>query len=160
MRSRLTEPKVAVSVVFVLAIFISIMDVTIVNVALPQLGRDLHVGASGVAAVAIGYLVSLAVVIPASGWLGDRFGGKRILLIAIVIFTRASALFWLAQTFGELAKRWASPSRTTSSRPKPLHSPVSPQPTPVGRPPGSTPCASSAEPLVSLCSRQSSPPSA
>jgi len=61
MRSRLTEPKVAVSVVFVLAIFISIMDVTIVNVALPQLGRDLHVGASGVAAVAIGYLVSLAV---------------------------------------------------------------------------------------------------
>jgi len=77
MRNRLAEPKVAVSVVFVLAMFISIMDVTIVNVALPQLGRDLHVGASRVAAVAIGYLVSLAVVIPASGWLGDRFGGHR-----------------------------------------------------------------------------------
>lgn len=102
MRNRLAEPKVAVSVVFVLAMFISIMDVTIVNVALPQLGRDLHVGASGVAAVAIGYLVSLAVVIPASGWLGDRFGGKRILLIAIVIFTLASALCGLAQTFAEL----------------------------------------------------------
>ncbi len=102
MRSRLAEPKVAVSVVFVLAMFISIMDVTIVNVALPQLGRDLHVGASGVAAVAIGYLVSLAVVIPASGWLGDRYGGKRILLTAIVIFTLASALCGLAQTFGEL----------------------------------------------------------
>src|SRR5580693_6172308 len=82
--------------------FMSIMDVTIVNVALPQLGRDLHVGATSVAAVAVGYLVSLAVVIPASGWLGDRFGGKRVLLTAIVIFTLASALCGLAQSLGEL----------------------------------------------------------
>ncbi|MCW2527457.1 MAG: family efflux transporter permease subunit [Pseudonocardiales bacterium] len=90
------------SIVFVTAMFMSIMDVTIVNVALPQLGRDLHVGATGVAAVAVGYLVSLAVVIPASGWLGDRFGGKRILLTAIVVFTLASALCGFAQTLGEL----------------------------------------------------------
>jgi EmrB/QacA subfamily drug resistance transporter len=101
-KERLANQKVAVSIVFVLAMFMSIMDVTIVNVALPQIGRDLNVGATGVAAVAIGYLVSLAVVIPASGWLGDRFGGKRILLIAIVIFTLASALCGVAQTFSEL----------------------------------------------------------
>jgi EmrB/QacA subfamily drug resistance transporter len=82
--------------------FMSIMDITIVNVALPQLGRDLHVGATGVAAVVVGYLVSLAVVIPASGWLGDRFGGKRILLAAVVVFTLASALCGFAQTLGEL----------------------------------------------------------
>jgi EmrB/QacA subfamily drug resistance transporter len=102
MRRRLANQKVAVSVVFVLAMFMSLMDITIVNVALPQLGRDLDVAATGVAAVAIGYLVSLAVVIPASGWLGDRFGGKRILLTAIVIFTLASALCGIAQTFPEL----------------------------------------------------------
>ena len=102
LRERLTSQKVAVSIVFVLAMFMSIMDITIVNVALPQLGRDLNVGATGVAAVAVGYLVSLAVVIPASGWLGDRFGGKRILLTAIVIFTLASALCGFAQTIGEL----------------------------------------------------------
>ncbi len=102
MRNRLANQKVAVSVVFVLAMFMSIMDITIVNVALPQLGRDLGATATGVGAVSIGYLVSLAVVIPASGWLGDRFGGKKILLTAIVIFTLASALCGLAQTFGQL----------------------------------------------------------
>jgi EmrB/QacA subfamily drug resistance transporter len=99
---RLADQKVAVGIVFVLAMFMSIMDITIVNVALPQLGRDLQVDATGVAAVAVGYLVSLAVVIPASGWLGDRFGGKRILLTAVVIFTVTSALCGLAQTLPEL----------------------------------------------------------
>ncbi|MEO6885692.1 MAG: DHA2 family efflux MFS transporter permease subunit [Jatrophihabitantaceae bacterium] len=102
LKARLSNQKVAVGIVFVMAMFMSIMDITIVNVALPQLGRDLHVGATGVAAVAVGYLVSLAVVIPASGWLGDRFGGKRILLTAIVIFTLASVLCGFAQSLAEL----------------------------------------------------------
>lgn len=94
--------KVAVSVVFVTTLFMNIMDVTIVNVALPTLGRDLHVQATAVSAVSIGYLVSLAVVIPASGWLGDRFGYRRVLLSAVVLFTAASVLCGLAQTFTEL----------------------------------------------------------
>jgi EmrB/QacA subfamily drug resistance transporter len=98
----LSRQKVAVSVVFVSAMFMSIMDIAIVNVALPSIGRDLHTGATSVAAVSIGYLVSLAVVIPASGWLGDKFGGKRVLLTAIVIFTLASVLCGLSQSFGQL----------------------------------------------------------
>ena len=97
MREVLSRPKVAVSVVFVSAMFMSIMDIAIVNVALPSIGRDLHVGPTSVDAVSIGYLVSLAVVIPASGWMGDRFGGKRVLLTAIVIFTVASALCGLSR---------------------------------------------------------------
>jgi EmrB/QacA subfamily drug resistance transporter len=101
-REFLSRPKVAVSIVFVMAMFMSIMDVTIVNVALPNIGRDLHVGATNVDAISIGYLVSLAIVIPTSGWLGDHFGGKRVMLAAIVIFTGASVLCGLAQTFGEL----------------------------------------------------------
>jgi len=99
---RQMNQKVAVSVVFVAAMFMNIMDITIVNVALPQLGRELDVAPTAVSAVSIGYLVSLAVVIPASGWLGDRFGMKRVLLTAIVIFTVASALCGAAQTFSEL----------------------------------------------------------
>src|ERR1700759_1895629 len=99
---RQMNQKVAVGGVFVLAMFMNIMDVTIVNVALPQLGRQLHASPTAVSAVSIGYLVSLAVVIPASGWLGDRFGTKRILLIAIVVFTLASALCGVAQTFIQL----------------------------------------------------------
>src|SRR5580698_7040617 len=94
--------KVAVSVVFVAAMFMSIMDVTIVNVALPTIGREFHVSPTAVDSISIGFLVSLAVFIPASGWLGDRLGGKRVLLTAIVVFTGASALCGLATSLPEL----------------------------------------------------------
>jgi EmrB/QacA subfamily drug resistance transporter len=94
--------KVAVSVVFVAAMFMSIMDVTIVNVALPTIGRDFAVSPTAIDSISIGFLVSLAVFIPASGWLGDRFGGKRVMLTAIVVFTLASALCGLASSLGEL----------------------------------------------------------
>jgi EmrB/QacA subfamily drug resistance transporter len=94
--------KVAVSVVFVAAMFMSIMDVTIVNVALPTIGRDFAVSPTAIDSISIGFLVSLAVFIPASGWLGDRFGGRRVMLAAIVVFTVASALCGLATSLGEL----------------------------------------------------------
>jgi EmrB/QacA subfamily drug resistance transporter len=94
--------KIAVSAVFVAAMFMSIMDATIVNVALPTIGRDFQVATTAVDAVSIAFLVSLAVFIPASGWLGDRFGGKRVLLAAIVVFTAASALCGLASSLAEL----------------------------------------------------------
>ncbi|MGI8851618.1 MAG: DHA2 family efflux MFS transporter permease subunit [Acidimicrobiales bacterium] len=90
------------SVVYVAALFMSIMDITIVNVALPTLGRDLRVQQASVESVAIAYLVSLAVFIPASGWLGDRFGGRKVLLTAVVLFTGASALCGLAQSLSQL----------------------------------------------------------
>jgi EmrB/QacA subfamily drug resistance transporter len=94
--------KIAVSVVFVAAIFMNIMDATIVNVALPTIGRQYHVRPDSVDTVVIAYLVSLATFIPASGWLGDRFGGRRILMLSIVVFTVASALCGAAQNLGEL----------------------------------------------------------
>jgi EmrB/QacA subfamily drug resistance transporter len=82
--------------------FISILDATIVNVALPTIGRDFAVSATAVDSISISFLVSLAVFIPASGWLGDRFGGKPVLLTAIAVFTVASALCGLASSLGEL----------------------------------------------------------
>ena len=101
MQARVSE-KVAVSIVFVAAMFMSIMDVTIVNVALPTIGRDFAVTPTAVDSISIGFLVSLAVFIPAAGWLGDRFGGKRVLLVAIAVFTLASALCGLASSLAEL----------------------------------------------------------
>src|SRR5712672_791520 len=98
----LVSEKVAVSVVFVAAMFMSIMDTTIVNVALPTIGRDFAVSPTSVDSVSIAFLVSLAVFIPASGWLGDRFGGKRVLLTAIAVFSVASALCGVASSLGEL----------------------------------------------------------
>ncbi|GHO86353.1 MDR family MFS transporter [Dictyobacter formicarum] len=90
------NPKISVSVVFVAAMFMSIMDGTIVTVALPSLGRQFGVSGTGIDAVVVGYLVSLAVVIPASGWLGDRFGTKRIFLSALALFSITSAMCGLA----------------------------------------------------------------
>ena len=102
MRERQMDQKVAVAVVYVAAMFMAIMDTTIVNVALSTLGRHFHVSTDGVDAVSIGYLVSLGVFIPISGWLGDRLGGRRTLLGAISIFVVASALCGLSTSFGEL----------------------------------------------------------
>jgi EmrB/QacA subfamily drug resistance transporter len=96
MHHRQLDPKISVSIVFVASMFMSIMDTTIVNVALPSLGRQFSVPTTAIDAVVVGYLVSLAVVIPVSGWLGDRFGTKRIFLIALALFSVASALCGLA----------------------------------------------------------------
>jgi EmrB/QacA subfamily drug resistance transporter len=101
-RAPLINQKIAVCIVFVSAMFMNIMDVTIVNVALPSMGRDLHVAGTGISAVSIAYVVSIAVVIPLSGWLGDRFGDRNILLVAIVVFTFSSALCGLSQNLGEI----------------------------------------------------------
>jgi EmrB/QacA subfamily drug resistance transporter len=100
--SRRISQKISVSVVFVAAMFMNIMDITIVNVALPAIGRQFAVTEASLDAVATGYLVSLAVFIPAAGYLGDRFGTKHILLLAIGLFTTASVLCGLAGSLGEL----------------------------------------------------------
>jgi EmrB/QacA subfamily drug resistance transporter len=102
MSSRVISQKVAVSVVYASAMFIAVMDLTIVNVALATIGRDFHASAAGVAETVIGYQVAVALSIPAAAWLGDRLGPRQVLLGSIVIFTAASALCGLAGSLGEL----------------------------------------------------------
>ncbi|MFL4907870.1 MDR family MFS transporter [Streptomyces sp. MMS24-I2-30] len=94
--------QVAVGVVYVAGLFLSTLDMTIVNVALPTIGRAFDVPATAVDTVSISYLVSLAVFVPVSGWLGDRFGGKRTLLTAVALFTLGSALCGTATGLGQL----------------------------------------------------------
>lgn len=89
-----------VAAVFVAALFLDIIDTTIVNVAIPTIGRELDTEA--VEWVALAYTLSLAACIPASGWLGDRFGTKRVFMGALVVFTSFSALCGLAQSFPQL----------------------------------------------------------
>jgi EmrB/QacA subfamily drug resistance transporter len=96
------NPKVAVSVVYVATFFMYILDSTIVTVALPTLRNDFHTSTAAVSWVVTGYLVTLAVVMPAAAWLGDRIGGKQILLAALALFTAASALCGLASSLPEL----------------------------------------------------------
>src|SRR5258708_14729750 len=72
--------------------FMDIMDTTIVFVATPALARDFHATQTSIEWVVLGYLLSLAIWIPASGWIGDRIGTKKVFLFALPMFTLASAL--------------------------------------------------------------------
>ena len=74
--------KWLVAAAFVLGLFMDILDTTIVNVALPTLAKDFAADTNTIEWVVTGYLLSLALWIPASGWLGDKFGTKRIFLFA------------------------------------------------------------------------------
>jgi EmrB/QacA subfamily drug resistance transporter len=100
--SRVINQKIAVSVVYAGAMFIAVMDLTIVNVALATIGRDFHAAATGVSGTVIGYQVSVALFIPAAAWLGDRYGPRQVLFASIAIFTAASALCGLATSLDEL----------------------------------------------------------
>ncbi|PKW14834.1 MDR family MFS transporter [Saccharopolyspora spinosa] len=89
---RRLEYKWLVGITFVLALIMQILDVTILNVALATLGREFRVDAAALQWVLTGYMISLAVFIPSSGWIADRFGSKRTFQTAVVIFTFASVL--------------------------------------------------------------------
>src|SRR5438093_9874258 len=80
----------------------SILDTTIVNVALSRLGRELHTSIANIQWVVTGYLLSLAAVIPISGWAGRRFGAKRVYLVSLVLFTVGSVLCGVASSATEL----------------------------------------------------------
>lgn len=90
------DPKTVVTIVYITAMFMTIMDGTIVNVALPAISHEFDIPPQAASSVNVGYLVSLAVFLPMAGWIGDRFGTKRTFLIALGIFTCASALCGVA----------------------------------------------------------------
>jgi EmrB/QacA subfamily drug resistance transporter len=95
--------KYLVAAAFVSGLFMDLMDLTIVNVALPRLARDFHTtNATTLEWVITGYLLSLAIWIPASGWIGDRFGTKKTFLFALAMFTTCSALCGLSWSIGSL----------------------------------------------------------
>ena len=99
---RRIEYKYIVAAVFVIGLFMDLLDSTVVNVALPALGHQFHAGTSTIEWTITGYLLSLAVFIPVSGWAGDRFGAKRTFLFALTVFTLGSALCGAAQSIDQL----------------------------------------------------------
>ncbi len=91
-----------VLVIYVFAIFMTVIDGTMVNVALPTMADDFGVRSNEVEWIAVGYLLAVATVIPAAGWLGDRFGTKRVFIISLALFTGISGLCGAAQTLDQL----------------------------------------------------------
>src|SRR4051794_36751690 len=85
-----------IAVVVILGAIMSVLDTTIVNVALNTLSRDLHTPLADIQWVATVYLLALAAVIPVSGWAAARFGARRVYIISLILFTAGSALCGLA----------------------------------------------------------------
>jgi EmrB/QacA subfamily drug resistance transporter len=96
------EDRFIVAGVYAVALFMDLLDTTIVNVALPTFARDFRASTTAIEWIVTGYLLSLAVFIPVSGWAGDRFGTKRTLLFALGVFTAGSLLCSLAWSLESL----------------------------------------------------------
>jgi EmrB/QacA subfamily drug resistance transporter len=94
--------KWLVAIVFVSGVFMDLLDTSSVNVALPELSRQYGASVNQIEWVVLGYLLALAVAIPASGWVGDRFGTKRTFLLALALFTGASVLCGMADSIAQL----------------------------------------------------------
>lgn len=78
------------------ALFMEQLDSTIVNTAVPAMAASLQVTPLSLKAVVTSYILSLAVCIPISGWMADRFGTRRVFAAAITVFTVSSILCGLA----------------------------------------------------------------
>src|SRR4051812_36091243 len=97
-----SKELVGIATAFVLGAILTILDATIVNVALPVLGRDLDVSIGAVQWVPAIYLLTFAAVIPLTGWATDRFGAKHVWLTALTLFLVGSELCADAQSLPQL----------------------------------------------------------
>src|SRR6476646_12084462 len=84
------------------ALFMIMLDNTVVNVALPSIQRDLGASISGLEWTINGYTLSFAVLLATGGRLGDIFGRRRMFLIGVVVFALSSATAGLAQGAADL----------------------------------------------------------
>jgi EmrB/QacA subfamily drug resistance transporter len=100
-RVRLNPYVRRVGVVTVLGSVMSVLDTTVVNVALDSLSAKLHTSIGSIQWVVTGYLLALAATVPVSAWAARRIGIKRLYMLSLLVFTAGSALCGLA---------WSAPS--------------------------------------------------
>jgi EmrB/QacA subfamily drug resistance transporter len=98
----LGRPVLSAAAVVVCGAVMTILDSTIVNVAIERLGQEFGARLSVIQWVATAYLLAIAVVIPIAGWAVDRFGTRRVFLAAVAAFAAGSLLCGLAWSVGSL----------------------------------------------------------
>ena len=101
-----TSPRQTVKKVLPLilatAIFMQMLDSTILNTSLPSIARDLNESPLNMQNAIISYVLTLAVFMPASGFLADRFGTRRVFIFALVLFSAGSVFCALSQNLTHL----------------------------------------------------------
>src|ERR1700683_3673722 len=101
-RERLDPSVIKLIVVLLLGAIPSLLDTSIVNVAINTIGRDLHTSVSTIQWVITGYLLSFAMVIPLSGWALARFGGRGVWTFSLALFMVGSIACGAAWNIGSL----------------------------------------------------------
>ena len=95
-RNKYIPPIIAV------ALFMETLDATIVSTAIPKMALSLHTNPISLKLALTTYLLSLAIFIPISGWMADKFGTKKIFSLALFFFTLFSIFCGTAQNVEEL----------------------------------------------------------
>jgi DHA2 family multidrug resistance protein len=97
-----TGERLIVTVGVMMAVLLQVLDTTIANVALPHMQASLSATQDTINWVLTSYIVASAIALPISGWLADKVGRKRLLLISVVVFTIASVLCATATSLAEM----------------------------------------------------------
>jgi DHA2 family multidrug resistance protein len=97
-----TGQRLIVTVGVMAAVLLQVLDTTIANVALPHMQASLNATQDTINWVLTSYIVASAIALPISGWLADRVGRKRLLLISVVLFTAASVACATATSLSEM----------------------------------------------------------
>ncbi len=93
---------VLTALIIATALFMENMDGTVISTSLPAIARDLHQDPIVLKLALTSYMLTLAVFIPASGWIADRFGARTVFCSAIVVFTLGSILCGASNSLGTL----------------------------------------------------------
>ncbi len=96
------RPAVLTALIVATALFMENMDGTVISTSLPAIARDLHQDPIVLKLALTSYMLTLAVFIPASGWIADRFGARTVFCSAIVVFTLGSILCGASTTLETL----------------------------------------------------------
>ena len=133
MENRILSPLEARILPWLVAVafFMQTLDATILNTALPAMADSLHTNALQMQAVVISYMLTVALLIPASGWMTDRFGIRRVFMAAILVFTLGSLLCALSPSLplitaarvvqasaAPYSRRWAGSAYSRPTRAK------------------------------------------
>ena len=97
-----TGQRVIVTIGVMMAVLLQVLDTTIANVALPHMQASLSATQDSINWVLTSYIVASAIALPISGWLADKVGRKRLLLISVAVFTAASVLCATATSLTEM----------------------------------------------------------
>src|SRR6266536_76203 len=98
----LSREILVLSAVVILGTIMTVLDLTVVNVAIPTLGADFKTSIPAIQWVMTGYMLAFATVIPLTGWASERFGAKRVWLAALLVFLAGSVLAGAAWSIGPL----------------------------------------------------------